>query len=124
MDRVEILPRHGPGQQGLRNEFRGEIVGAEPAQRGGKLGTEQAVVAAEGTGEGGSTEGGEGQAGDGQSGLNDACKDYPKDPETGYLVHPETGAFLDPETGAAIEFSVTGSSGPVNDRLLNGQPEG
>ena len=76
----------------------------------------------EGTGEG--TEGEEGQAGDGQARPNDAWKDYPKDPETGYLVHPETGAFLDPETGAAIEFSATGSSGPVNDNLLNGQPEG
>jgi stage V sporulation protein D (sporulation-specific penicillin-binding protein) len=66
----------------------------------------------------------DGQNGEGQASVNDAWKTYPKDPETGYLVHPDTGVFLDPETGAAIDFSATGSSGPVNDKLVNEQPNG
>ena len=76
----------------------------------------------EGAGDGETSE--DGQDGEGQATANDAWKDYPKDPETGYLVHPDTGAFLDPETGAAVDFSAVGSGGPVNDNLVNGQPNG
>ena len=51
-------------------------------------------------GEEGGTEG-EGSE-DGPAGPNEAWRDFPLDPETGYLVDPATGDFYDPQIGTRI----------------------
>lgn len=61
-------------------------------------------------GDEGSSEGGEGAAPAGgeegseeePTGPNEAWKDFPMDPETGYLVDPATGDYYDPQNGTYV----------------------
>lgn len=83
-------------------------------------------------------ESGEGEPVEGEEGgteqpeVNDAWKDFPVDPATGYLVDPSTGNYLDPQLGTVIsggslmeEETEGGSeSGTGETPAGEGQPEG
>ncbi len=85
----------------------------------GEGGTEEGT-APEGTAEGGSegTQGGEGGTVPEDAIDTEAWKDFPLDPESGYLKDPATGDLVDPETGTVVNggsfITGAGSDTPPN----------
>lgn len=51
-------------------------------------------------------EDGEGEQSEEQPQPDESWKNFPLDPETGYLVDPETGAYVDPELGTVVGSSL------------------
>lgn len=77
-------------------------------------GTEGETESGDGTGE-------DGTGADGEDGTSDETvdtdkwKDFPVDPETGYLKDPETGNLVDPETGALVSGGSLISGGTASE---------
>lgn len=72
-------------------------------------------------------EGEEGGQPEEQPQPDQSWKNFPLDPETGYLVDPETGAYVDPELGTVVGRSLLGETsepGTPGEPPSQDEPEG
>lgn len=72
-------------------------------------------------------EGEEGGRPEEQPQPDQSWKNFPLDPETGYLVDPETGAYVDPELGTVVGRSLLGETsepGTPGEPPSQDEPEG
>ncbi len=89
----------------LKIEIMTPPAGEENQEGQEEEGAEEGSKEGENASEGSSQEQGEG--------TNEAWKNYPIDPQTGYLVEPGTGVYIDPETGAAVGGSFDEGLSPA-----------
>ncbi len=87
-------------RQPVTTDEEGEVELDEEGNPIPKEGQEGGETASGENGEGAPAEGEEG--GEEEPKVNEEWKNFPMDPETGYLVDPNTGNYLDPQIGTVI----------------------
>ncbi|MBO5207953.1 MAG: cell division protein FtsI [Lachnospiraceae bacterium] len=94
------------GEEGTSEGADGSETEGDTGETSGTEGAGQEGTAEEGTGEEGTSE---------ETVDTDRWKEFPVDPETGYLKDPDTGNLVDPETGTVVNGGSLISGGEASE---------